>query len=443
LSKEPDLTPTSTTANGALLPPEDPVQAGKIHVRGVDDMATKDIVAFATEHFPNTKPSGRIEWIDDTSANIPYESADLALEALRSFVEPLPSDFDISQLQMLPAKPSSTHPSASLQVRLAVQSDRKKPRAHEASRFYMMHPEHDPRERLRKEFSQRKRSGRRGEGEDYNRRRYDDREHRRRKEENGDDFGFDANMYDDAPDTRDTSRSSEKRNQRRSRRDSGDLFSSREDTRGRLRNRSASPARNRVGDEDVDFTEDRRRFRKRTPPPDYSTTDPYPFPRENFAKELFPTQPKEVFPTSKPSPKTPTPEPPKELFPGRLSPPKTAKKELFPTRTPHSHHRRSDAFDAADETADLFSKRLSVPFVDGSTETSRPRSSNTDGINIRGSAQDQGMSIRGSGGITIKGSAGVKELFPGKAGNVGKELFSEKLEGRGGNRRRKAEDLFY
>jgi hypothetical protein len=53
------------------------------------------------------------------------------------------------------------------------------------------------------------------------------------------------------------------------------------------------------------------------------------------------------------------------------------------------------------------------------------------------------MSIRGSGGITIKGSAGVKELFPGKAGNVGKELFSEKLEGRGGNRRRKAEDLFY
>src|SRR5271168_3158788 len=106
-------------------------------------MATKDIVAFATEHFPNTKPSGRIEWIDDTSANIPYERADLALEALRSFVESPPSDFDISQLQLLPAKPSSTHPSASLQVRLAVQSDRKKPRAHEASRFYMMHPEHD------------------------------------------------------------------------------------------------------------------------------------------------------------------------------------------------------------------------------------------------------------------------------------------------------------
>jgi len=37
----------------------------------------------------------------------------------------------------------------------------------------------------------------------------------------------------------------------------------------------------------------------------------------------------------------------------------------------------------------------------------------------------------------------VKELFPDKfSGNTGKELFAEKLEGRG-RRRQKAEDLFY
>ena len=47
-------------------------------------------------------------------------------------------------------------------------------------------------------------------------------------------------------------------------------------------------------------------------------------------------------------------------------------------------------------------------------------------------------------GIAIKGRAAksVKELFPGKFGeNASKELFSDRLVGRGGPRR-KAEDLF-
>jgi hypothetical protein len=56
----------------------------------------------------------------------------------------------------------------------------------------------------------------------------------------------------------------------------------------------------------------------------------------------------------------------------------------------------------------------------------------------------------GGQGISIKGTGPtVKELFPekfrggsGSVGNSGKELFAEKLEGRG-RRRQKAEDLFH
>lgn len=71
-------------------------------------------------------------------------------------------------------------------------------------------------------------------------------------------------------------------------------------------------------------------------------------------------------------------------------------------------------------------------------------------MSIRGTAQ---QSSGDSGILKIKGTS-VKELFPNKfsshndsgnnssGGNVGKELFAEKVTG-GGRRRQKAEDLFY
>lgn len=65
---------------------------------------------------------------------------------------------------------------------------------------------------------------------------------------------------------------------------------------------------------------------------------------------------------------------------------------------------------------------------------------NAGGFSIRGMANkrgdDQGIAIKGTGPT-------VRELFPDKFGtNAGKELFAEKLEGRG-KRRQKAEDMFY
>lgn len=303
----------------------------------------------------------------------------------------------------------------------------------------MMHPEHDPREKRRRGgHSYDSRNG------DYRRRGYSDEEHRRRRRKDHED-GFDASMYDDnGPSSRRDSMGSSPDfrsddDGRRSRR-RGDLYRpTRGDRGGASRDRSASPGRPR-----------------RTPPPSYRTRDPYPFPRDNKSKELFPTKSEPRGGLSRGS---------NDLFSNKLLA-ADLKKELFPYKANVPNHRRSDAFDAADETADLFANGLSMSNKDGSKAgksladriTNGPTTSygrlkasdpvlvhdtldmDNSGISILGSSsqQDQGFSIRGGAAAGT-----IKELFPGKAaGNAGKELFAERLEGRGG-RRNKAEDMFY
>jgi Nuclear cap-binding protein subunit 3 len=423
------------------------VQYEKVHIRGVDELTTDDIKQFAFGHFKTEEPS-RIEWIDDTSANIVYTSEDMGVQALMAFTQ-LGEDDATSQplLRLRTAKSLPTHPESVLQVRSSVRTDRKKPRAHEASRFYLMHPEHDPREKLRRELAERRRQGRRDDNSDgdYTRRLFDEREHRRRRDRGGEE-GFSANMYDDVPEM---SRSGSRRREssmefsdaegpthsRRGRR--AELFPDRVGNQSKTRrNRSASPG-NKDREEDrrseSDPLHSRKRFRERSPQ----------LSRTNEGKELFPSrmQPESGDPSMR------------ELFPNKTAA-NYLKKELFPNKSSVSNHRRSDAFDAANETADLFSKRISVPLIDGIQNGSTlleehngipSGSGGQAGINIRGAApKDQGISIRGTAnGVSIKGTASVKELFPSRyKSNAGKELFSDKLEGRGG-RRRKAEDMFY
>lgn len=405
-------------------------QYEKVHVRGVDELTTDDIKQFAMEHFKIEEPS-RVEWIDDTSANIVYSSADVGLQALAALTQVGVEDASaLPSLRLRSAKSLSNHPDSVLQVRSAVKTDKKKPRAHEASRFYLMHPEHDPRERLRLELSDRRRQGRRDDSEgDYTRRRFDDREHRRRRDR-GEEEGFSAGMYDDEP----TESSDADRGRNRSRRDrQAELFPDRENEPGRLRDRSASPGRDLLDEDrsDSDRWQSRRRFRERSPQ----------LARRNEGKELFPSRGQDRGDSHT-----------RDLFPN-----KTAgtylKKELFPNKPSISNHRRSDAFDAADETAESLAKRITVPLVDGAQDQNiSGRNANVElfpesgnGVSIRGAAsQDQGLFIRGAAnGLSIKGrGASVRELFPSKYNdNAGKELFSDKLEGRGG-RRRRAEDMF-
>lgn len=370
-------------------------------------MTTDDIKRFASE--VSGQEPVRIEWIDDTSANIIYSSAEIGLQALAAFTQ-VTEEEDASSLPPLrlrSANQFSSYPDSVLQVRSAVKSDRKQTRAHEKSRFYLMHPEHDPRERVRQGFKEQ----RHGDDGGYNRRRFDDREHRRRVRDDSDNFN--ADMYGDNVGTSNSGR--ERRGRGRGQRE---LFPGDEDrASGRLRNRSASPGRDTLEEELQANKSSRRdtsrRFRDRSPH------------ARNEGKELFATE-------NGSAPGN------RELFPNKTSS-SSAKKELLPTKP--THHRRSNALDASQLPGNSEQRRQSnVELFPESGE----------GARIRGTAkEDQGFAIRGgaSQGLSIKGRGeSVRELFPskygqGNGGNAGKELFSDTLEGRGG-RRRRAEDMF-
>ena len=408
----------------------------KIHIRGLDDLTTNDITDYVEEHF-SSKALSRIEWIDDTSANIVFETPAIALQALKQLgSQELPSLFH-QDLQLRSAKPYSKRSSSNLQIRLALKTDQKRPRAYEASRFYMMHPELDPREQRRKEKF---RSDDSNHG--YRRRRYDQDEQRRRRRKDRVE-SFDATMYDDDAGTV-TARSdtfSSRRLSMQSDLASDDAISPKDrrpkrsgnDFRPRNRGRSASPD-----------DRDGRSVRRRTPPANHSRTA-----KGNDGKELFP---------SKSMPDTAlSVADAQDLFPHKKLA-ANLKKELFPTKIHAIHHRRSDAIDAADATADLFAHRLAfstkpevVKRASGASSSSELPKPDTyaDSVAVGNSVADD-LSIRGASRkgynystreVTTNGF--VKELFPDKAAtNAGKELFAEKLKGRGGKRNRAA-DMFY
>lgn len=378
----------------------------------MDNLTTEDVKKFAHHYFDGHIT--RVEWIDDSSLNLIYGGSDIAETALRKFsAQELPEN--ISQLPILQsfaANPFPDNPKIALQVRLAVVGDRKQRGARERSRFYLFNPEHDPAERRKREGGRRYRDR---DDDGYRSRRYDDREQRNRQR-GDEEAGFNASLYDDdeaALATRagrghgPSESSSPGSDLRDRRRGSGarELFPDRGGNDGRLRDRSASPMRNE------ERARDRNRRRRDTAA------------AENRLKA--------------------------QDIKARLRRESSGAKELFPSKV-----RKSGALDTADETADLFANRMPVPFLDGSSDV-RP-SSKSLAERITSSEEPQqsgGFSIRGTAkpaptGFSIKGLASenstMKELFPSRAegGNSGKELFSERIVGRGG-KRRKAEDLFH
>ena len=432
--------------------PDTDLAPHKVYIRGLEDLTTSDIMTFYKEYY-SSETLPHIEWIDDTSANLVFEGKEIAIAALQHLTLGPNENRSLPLTQLRAAKSLFTHPGSTLYVRIATITDQKRPRAYEASRFYMMHPEHDPREQRRRGANDYEQKGRPNDKHPRKRRR--DEEDR-----------FDNSMYDDdsASSRRDlilspvNKRTIDKRKcpQLRS-----DMYRPEWDgTRG-SRDRSASPnARNR-----------------QTPPPTYRSRDPHPFPYENAGKELFPLITRHSGDTDHNT---------KDLFSSKML---TAgkdfylaksmatseavadsndqscnrrralevKKELFPHKVSPHKHNRSGAFDAADETADLFANQILLQSTDRlSTRKSafaRPTSSDPQsqmgggpidiGLNIRGASteQKQGFLIRG--GAAFNGVGMIKELFPRKnVGNAGKEAFAEKIEGRG-QRMNRAEDMLY
>ncbi|KAG9239250.1 hypothetical protein BJ875DRAFT_220807 [Amylocarpus encephaloides] len=394
------------------------IAPNKVHIRGLDNLTTKDIRAFAAEHYPDSSAEN-VEWIDDTSANLVYEDEATALEALRALVV---ADTDISNiplLQAIDAKSLSSHPNSSLLVRRAVISDRKKPRARESSRFYLLNPEYDPAERRRRGPGNEGRKYRDRDDGGYRSQRYDDREQQNRLRE-AENAGFDASLYDDdegalaqrtARNRTDSSSDSDSRRRfvRTGRTAGKELFPERpsQNGSGRLRDRSASPIRE-GGQE-----------------------------RYTMRQSAFPRKPSIAASENRLR---------AQMIKARLAkadPPK----ELFPQKG-NTSFRGSGVFDVADETADLFARKMHVPFIDGSADqrTLASKTANDKWDNITGFSIKGASKASAGPGFSIKGAASggqVKELFPAHFGdNAGKELFSGALGDRG-RRRQKAEDLFH
>lgn len=173
----------------------------KVHIRGLDLLDQDKLKAYVSSHVGG-KGADRIEWVNDSSANLVFSSEAAAQEALLllSAVEIA----DATQLplgEVLPAKPVTDQSQISLQVRFAVESDRKERGAAQKSRFYLLNPEWDP----ETEEGRRRREGRnrryreRDDRDSYRRSgrgRYDDR-----YDDRGEEIpeSFDVNLYDDDP----------------------------------------------------------------------------------------------------------------------------------------------------------------------------------------------------------------------------------------------------
>ncbi|KAJ4424630.1 hypothetical protein N0V82_000762 [Gnomoniopsis sp. IMI 355080] len=419
------------TANGDSTNESQRLVPNKVHIRGLDLLDQDKLKAYVSSHVGG-KGADRIEWVNDSSANLVFSSETAAQEALL-----LLSAVDIADAtqlpvgEVLPAKPVNDQPQIALQVRFAVESDKKERGAAQKSRFYLLNPEWDPETdegRRRREGRNRRYRERddRGSYRRSGRGRYDDR-----YDDRGEEIpeSFDVNLYDDDPAALSKRATLSPRPRSRQARDRGrgrnsptpsdrsdqdrykpanqgkELFpnsrprdSLRSERGSYARKRSASPLSSERYDRDAiedDLAKDREAVRNNRD-------------KARSIKERLTTK------------STRIDSGPRELFPT------TSKKELFPVKS------AGGGGGAMMDQVNVLSE------ADGSKNNA---------ISVRGLARQ----VPDHGGmLTIKGTAkSVKELFPNKfndegptsSSNAGKELFADNFDGRSRNRRR-AGDLF-
>ena len=461
-------------------------QPTKVHLRGLNTLNTLDIREWVGEYCPMDSFE-RVEWIDDSSANLVYGSSLAADEALTA----LSTEEVLEPLQPMRAQPLSRKPDVQLQVRQAIIDDVKVPGAKDRSAYYLFHREWDPDNPDNIRPDRRKRKWRDEGGGDrmkYRRREWDDEvAHRRGSTE---DVKITEDMYDDGPTVTSTDRhyrptytlekesgrrssySSAGERTRRGRRGNEDLFAA--NRTGRLRDRSASPDRD--GDGRYGF-EETQPYRRPAPPRPISPAGRLDREahRGPVRKELFPNKRAESALSNDRATGA------VELFPSRRrkSTPVSAPKELFPDKLGTPIHRRQDARDlrhqeplggyhpfrepretslqltpssAADRPPsrhkpngkDLFSRITGGPSKKPSN--SRPRSDDASFRAPRAASppsprttEDIGFSIKGASREPMHQP--VRELFPRKPGTAlaGTLAFDGRIKGRA--RRLRAEDV--
>lgn len=453
----------------------------KVHIRGLDNLSHDDILKWAEEYY-TMDLFKKLQWIDDTSANLIYDTEVAAAEALNAFS----AEEVLDPLQLRQAKRLSTHRDLELLVRQAIVADVKAPGAKDRSKFYLFRKEWDPDnpDNIRPDNRKRRRVDEDRGDSKYRRRDYGDDQHHRRGSRS--EKVFHEDMYGDDPQAGDESRrnshSSGSEYVRRQVKYDEDLLANKE--RGRLRNRSASPNRDEDGRFGFDEVQPRRRTaRPRSPTPrNIRAGRDNRGARDNLRKELFPDKRSSTALTNEHTNGIS-----RDLFSNRPSS-SNSSRELFPDRVNGAVHRRQSAkdltpnevadaigrytFDGASEHRtycgsgrrpengerrprgedgggrDLFSRISGGPKVDsvyGRLHGRPALEDGSDGFSIKGAGRadnDAGFSILGASRERAQNPL-VKELFPLKAesGSGEKDLFDGRIKGRGAQRRR-AEDLF-
>jgi len=465
----------------------------KVHLRGLDDLTTRKIEEGVREVY-TTDLYRRLQWIDDTSANLIFDTEDAAADALAA----LSAEDESEPLKLRAVKPLEALGGTQLQARMAIEADVKAPGAKDRSRFYLMNPDYDPDSRPRK------RKNIREHGPRHKRTRRlseDEHSHRRGSVQS---VPFNVDFYDDAPSASDNAArpvshsSASSYDLKKKTRQGGDLFANRDNGRLRsdhIRDRSASPDRD--GDGRYGFSEEqpyRRTARQRsTTPPRLRRNRENQDARIERSKELFPDR--GTASSLKANGRAPDPRKPNsneiDLFPDRTT---NGRTELFPDK---AQHRRQEAREInVDEVATAIGQYN----IDGTCEidtytypgpsragrkpktadtnagrdlfarvTGGPQSGSSNGrLRADDQSKDQGFSFKGAGkaepGFSILGASEgnngtignrerganlAKELFPHRAGgsgngrpdapNGGRDLFDGRIKGRA---RKRAEDLF-
>ncbi|KAI5853875.1 hypothetical protein BZA05DRAFT_444149 [Tricharina praecox] len=290
-----DMEPSTAAVTTATSSEEDVMVPERVHLRGVDNLSTGQVKAYVAEHC--STPVVRIEWIDDTSLNLVYESPGVAISVLNALTANA-AELELPLLELRAARPFSQSVDSRLLARISRPSDRKERGARERSRYYLFHPEEDKAERFERERKERRprqdrsRDGSRG---DYSRRHYDSREDaaRRRNDEYAED------MYDDA--------------------------GPRKRSRPASRVRSYSPEYRR-----------RSRSPRRAPSRDHRRSRSPVRSRTRGERGAYEKEPVELFPSRQRADRSRSRQrPPKELFPERVQGGGGSGRELFPERTIH------------------------------------------------------------------------------------------------------------
>ncbi|KAK3499668.1 uncharacterized protein B0T23DRAFT_370450 [Neurospora hispaniola] len=440
--------PDNVNGNGDHAQSDKALVPTKVHVRGLDTFNPEQVKGYVAEHCGLTQLD-RVEWIDDTNANLVFRSEAIAQEVLVALASVAIADpTALPPLEEVPAKGFSGKPDSVLFVRFAVQGDRKVVGAAARSRFYLLHPEYDPEERKRRGEFRDRRYRDRDDGPRGRKNYRNDRNDRRRELEEEESEPFDVNLYDDDSTAlgKRITRPASTRPRSRSRRGSvssnfstesnrlrsysrqnreKELFPDRRRSRSpRQRNRSASPLRDRDSDARMDLDAERdNRYRDAA---SLRSREKGRAIKERLAR------------TESPRDRSRDDNTTKELFPSKANKPK----ELFPTKVSSTIGSRAMMDQVEEDVGKLASAKLADRITRTTTTTTSAGGFSIRGLATKNISTDQGFRIKGTGTT----STTVKELFPekfsGTGTNAGKELFAEKLEGRG-QRRRRAEDMFY